>query len=209
MQRQIDKIVKQNNDKKIKLFKQTKEELKELKNDLLDEYLTNSITSKIRRYVASLKLYIIKQKDSKYIQLRPLVPKQLAPKSSQPWKQIRTRYAEGGLRGFFRSQSNEQTVDANTAMLYFCRSELSQWATEEWERIRTRYAEGGLNGVFQRTDETLNSIPSLKLSPSSFQLRQTIDIQRVFQASFEQTSCETPYTEVSILDYISKKIGSI
>ncbi len=190
-QKQTEKALKQINDDKAGFFKQAKAKLSQSRANLLDEYLSESLTSKISEAVDKLKSQVIKKEGCKYIELRAIVTKQVTER-----------------RGVKSSKSKEKIIDANTALIDLCRSELSQWANEEWERICTQYTEGGLKGILQRNSETLSSIPGLNLSHSALQPRQTIDFQEIFASSLKKPACETRYQEVSPLFYLLKKVRS-
>ncbi|MBW4490638.1 MAG: FHA domain-containing protein [Trichocoleus desertorum ATA4-8-CV12] len=191
LQKKTDKSIRQLSDDKIEIFKQAKAKLSQSRANLLDEYLSESLTSKIGEAVDKLKSQVIKKEGCKYIELRAIVTKQVTER-----------------RGIKSSKSKEKIVDANTALIDLCRSELSQWANEEWERICTQYTEGGLKGILQRNYETLSSIPGLNLSHSALQPRQTIDFQEIFASSLKKPACETRYQEVSPLFYLLKKVRS-
>ncbi|MBD1935653.1 MULTISPECIES: FHA domain-containing protein [Cyanophyceae] len=191
LQKKTDKSIRQLCDDKIELFKQAKAKLSQSRANLLDEYLSESLTSKISEAVDKLKSQVIKKEGCKYIELRAIVTKQVTER-----------------RGVKSSKPKEKIVDANTALIDLCRAELSQWANEEWERICTRYNQGGLKGLFQKNYQALSSIPALDLSYSALQPRQTIDLQEIFASSLKKPSCETRYQEVSPLFYLLKKVRS-
>jgi pSer/pThr/pTyr-binding forkhead associated (FHA) protein len=191
LQKQTEKALKQLNDERVEFFKQTKAKLNQSKASLIDEYITESIISKISEAVEGLKPHVTKQEGSKFIELKATVTKSVTQR-----------------RGSKNSKPKEKTIDANTAIIDLCRTELSQWASEEWERICTFYAQGGLKGVFQKTYRTLNAIPSLNLSNFSWQPNPTIDIQEVFPTSIKKPPCETRYQAVSPVFFILKRIRS-
>ena len=103
-QKQIEKVVRQ-----------IKDEFKESKRNLLDEYLSNSIISKIRRSVAELEPQVTKREGAKYIQLRSITDQTIDANTTiirfchgdlqqwakEEWKKIHFHQGEGGLSQLF------------------------------------------------------------------------------------------------------------
>ncbi len=191
----LDKLLKQLNEDKGSFFRQARENLKQSKVDFLDEYLENSITCKLRSFVDRLKPRVTKRDGRKYIHLEFSVP----PTSEQ--NRLKHKKLKPGIE--------DKTIDANTALMHFCRSNLSLWATQEWNRLCTTYVRNGLIGLFQRAYETLSSVPALKLSGldhSLFQINYIVDSQSIFQEAIAIPSCVSRYQEVSPISYILKTI---
>lgn len=190
----VEIILRQIQDEKGVLFKQAKEKLRQSKVDLLDDYLENSIPYKIRRFVDQLKPHVVKQRGRKYIQLRFSTIEVVEPKGAKR-KPLKPETVE------------EKSIDANTALMSFCRSELSWWADEEWEMLCLD-SRNGLRGLLQKAYEALHSIPSVNLNRSLFQPQQSIDNQTIFEEAFAMPLTENRYQEASPIVYMLKKIRS-
>jgi pSer/pThr/pTyr-binding forkhead associated (FHA) protein len=187
-------VVRQIQEDKGMFFKQAKDKLKQSKVDLLDDYLENSISYKIRRFVDQLKPHVVKQRGRKYIQLR--------------FSTIEVVESKGAKRKPLKPETvGEKSIDANTALMNFCRSELSWWADEEWE-ILCLCSQNGLRGLLRRAYEALHSIPSVNLNRSLFQPEQSINNQTVFEEAFAMPLSEGRYQEASPVVYMLKKIRS-
>ncbi|MBD2103977.1 FHA domain-containing protein [Leptolyngbya sp. FACHB-261] len=194
LREKLDIALKQINADKSLFFRQAREVLKQSKVDLLDEYLENSISCKIRRFADRLKPCVTKRNRRKYLHLEFLVPSVIEQSESEHKRKLEI---EG------------QVLDANTALMRFCRSRLSFWSNQEWQRLCTTYVQGGLVGLFQRTYNTLSSIPSLDLNhldPSLFQPSHNIDDPSIFQEAIAVPACGNRYQEVSPVSYIFKTI---
>jgi hypothetical protein len=184
----VDKILKQIVDGKTEYLKQIKVKLEQSKDDLLYEPLTHSIMYKIRQATDRLVPHI-PDKHLKYLELGLEVaePKKLKSSRSRAKK------------------ANKPMIDANTFLLETCHQELQQWAANEWQNIWFSYADGGLNGFFQKMHHAVPAITTANnLNPSPSQ--ETIDIQAVFQDSFDRPTCRTAYSDVSLPGYLLKKI---
>lgn len=189
-----DTILKQIQEEKTAFFKQAKDKLKQSKTDLLDDYLENSISYKIRRFVDQLKPHVVKQRGRKYIQLR--------------FSTIEVVESKGAKRKPLKPETvEEKSIDANTALMNFCRSELSWWADEEWEMLCLD-SQNGLRGLLQKAYEALHSIPSVSLNCSLFQPESSIDNQTVFEEAFAMPVSESRYQEASPVVYMLKKVRS-
>ncbi|NJL35732.1 MAG: FHA domain-containing protein [Leptolyngbyaceae cyanobacterium SM1_4_3] len=188
-----DAVLRQIQDDKGVFFKRAKDKLKQSKVDLLDDYLENSISYKIRRFVDQLTPHVVKQRGRKYIQLR--------------FSTIEVVESKGAKRKPLKPETvEEKIIDANTALMNFCRSELSWWADEEWEMCLC--PQTGLRGLLQKAYEALHSIPSVNLNRSLFQPEQTIDNQSIFEEAFAMPLSESRYQEASPIAYMLKKIRS-
>jgi hypothetical protein len=184
----MDKILKQITDGKAEYFKQIKAKLEQSKDDLLYEPLTYSMMYKIRQATDRLVPYI-PDKRLKYLELGLEVAE---PKKS---KSHRSR----------AKKAKKPMIDANTYLLETCHQELQQWAANEWQKICFSYADGGLNSFFQKIHHAVPSTTtSTKLNP--FPGQEMIDIQAVFQDSFDRPTCRTAYSDVSLPGYLLKKI---
>ncbi|MBD2000123.1 FHA domain-containing protein [Leptolyngbya sp. FACHB-541] len=188
----VDTILKQIQDDKAIFFKQTKDKLKQSKVDLLDDYLENSISCKIRRFLDQLKPNVVKYRGRKYIQLRFSTIEVVESKRAKR-KPLKPETVE------------EKTIDANTALMNFCRSELSWWSDEQWE-ILCLCPQSSLRELLQRAYEMLHSIPSVNLNRSLFQPEQSIDNRAVFEEAFAMPLSESRYQEASPIVYMLKKI---
>ncbi|NJO73000.1 MAG: FHA domain-containing protein [Leptolyngbyaceae cyanobacterium RM1_406_9] len=190
----VDIILRQIQDDKATFFKQAKDKLKQSKVDLLDDYLENSISYKIRRFVDQLKPHIVKYRGRKYIQLRFSTIEVVEPK--------------GAKRKLLKPETvEEKAIDANTALMNFCRSELSWWADEEWE-ILCLSPQNSLRELLKKAYEMLHSVPSVDLNRSLFQPEQNIDNQTIFEEAFAMPLSESRYREASPMVYMLKKIRS-
>jgi len=189
-----DTILKQIQEEKAAFFKQAKDKLKQSKTDLLDDYLENSISYKIRRFVDQLKPHVVKQRGRKYIQLR--------------FSTIEVVESKGAKRKPLKPETvEEKSIDANTALMNFCRSELSWWADEEWEILCLDF-QNGLRRLLQKAYEALHSIPSVSLNRSLFQPESSLSNQTVFEEAFAMPVSESRYQEASPVVYMLKKIRS-
>jgi hypothetical protein len=190
----VDVILRQIQDEKATFFKQAKDKLKQSKVDLLDDYLENSISYKIRRFVDQLKPHIVKYRGRKYIQLRFSTIEVVEPKGAKR-KPLKPETVE------------ERAIDANTALMNFCRSELSWWADEEWEMLCLS-PQNSLRELLKKAYEMLHSMPSVDLNRSLFQPEQSIDSQTIFEEAFAMPLSESRYREASPMVYMLKKIRS-
>lgn len=177
-------------------FEQAHERLKPVKTELMNNHLRDSISSKIKRFSDQLKPVVIKHNRKRILQLRYKLPKTLVSLDSPQL-------------GF--AQVAERSIDANTALLYFCQTELGQWVNQEWNDICSKQGGGGIQSLATRMFDLLASIPNINLSScchSSFQPRRAIAYQEVFDEKFTQAKDETPFQEPSPVSYTLKKIRS-
>ena len=191
-QKKTELILKQVTADEVGLFKEIKARINQSKASLLDEYLIESIPCKLSEAVDKLEPCVTKQGGVKYIQL--------TTRLTQPTTERRVSRS--------RNSKKEKVVDANTAIVELCRSELNQWVTEEWYRICTFYAEGGLKEFFHQTYQKLSLVPALNASAIALHPSSTIDLQNVFPDSIKKPPCESRYQGVSPVFFILKKVRS-
>ncbi|MGJ3253943.1 MAG: FHA domain-containing protein, partial [Elainellaceae cyanobacterium] len=178
-------------------FEQAHERLKPVKTELMNNHLRDSISSKIKRFSDQLKPVVIKHNRKRILQLRYKLPKALVSLDSH--------------RLGFAQTTAEHSIDANTALLHFCQTELGQWVNQEWNDICRKQGGGGIHSLATRMFDLLASIPNINLSScchSSVQPRRAIAYQEVFNEKFTQAKDETPFQEPSPVSYTLKKIRS-
>lgn len=191
-QREIEKAIKQISDYKNECLKEFKARLDQSREDLLYEPLTYSILYKIRQAVDQLSPYLPDRR-SKHLELALMLTE--TPQAKR--KRSRSKAKQPPV------------VAANDFLTQVCHEELNQWALNEWQKMLTGHAGGGLQGLFQKTQHAIQMVSGIE-GDLSLQPQPTLDLQPIFQDSFDQPPCKTPYTDVSLPGYLLKKIrGSL
>lgn len=103
-------LLKSINEQKTSLIRAIEASLNQSRQDLLDDTLADSITQKLQRIVDELEAHVIKQKDQKYLKLRPpnselnvndfivqFCERELLSWADQEWRKICQQYGNGGL----------------------------------------------------------------------------------------------------------------
>jgi hypothetical protein len=124
-------------------------------------------------------------------------------KNVKTWNQSRQKS--------IKCDSQERTIDANTALLNFCYSELTCWIDREWEYLWRSPVHHNLEGLWQRGYDLLNSTSSLNspyFSSIVLQPAPPINHQLTVDETFAKAVCETRHQEPSPVVHILKKIRS-
>lgn len=103
-----------------------------------------------------------------------------------------------------QSKTSTTTGGLNQELTYFCRSQVSKWATQEWQNLCSSYGEGGWIALLQRMITTLKVIPSLRSPDELKQTLQPVDLNRVLEDSAIECDCEISYKTESAIAYIFK-----
>lgn len=188
LQRELEKSIKQIHDYKTECAKEFKARLDQSKEDLLYEPLTHSILYKIRHAVDQLSPYI-PNRQAKHLELALLLTE--TPQATRKRKRSKAK--------------QPPMIAANDFLTQLCHDELNQWASNEWQKISTGYSGAGLQGLFQRTQQAMQLVSGLE-DDRPLQPESTLELQAIFQDSFDQPPCKTPYTDVSLPGYLLKKV---
>jgi hypothetical protein len=87
-----------------------------------------------------------------------------------------------------------------------CHDEMTKWSISEWKKIQTEYFDGGFRTLLQKSHETLNFIPEVKISKSVFVSSQTLNVQSVLGFTEVEPTFELRYKQNGFWGYMFKNI---
>ncbi|MDX2211731.1 MAG: FHA domain-containing protein [Oculatellaceae cyanobacterium bins.114] len=194
----------------LSLFKQMRERLPQAKSRLLDDYLESSILNRIQQFVHRLQACVVQQHGKKLLQLKP--PASTAM-SAMP-KRAKIRRRKSRLVVFqTRSQVQREMAapppdnDANTALICFCRNELTQWADQEWREFLMGNDIKNTKGAVDLLEDLRAVLTSHGESLDDLSLQITSpDYTPVFDEIFTKPLDSTRYQEPHPFFHILKKV---
>lgn len=178
LKKNIDKTYKQVDERRDSFFKQVRGDLNLAKADLLNEFKQSSISYKIQQFTKNLQPQISDRGGFRYISL--------------------------GVAN--NSNKNKSGSNVHAMAVELCHDEMTKWSISEWKKIQTEYFDGGFRTLLQKSHETLNFIPEVKISKSLFVSSQTLNVQSVLGFTEVEPTFELRYKQAGFFGHMFKNI---
>jgi pSer/pThr/pTyr-binding forkhead associated (FHA) protein len=178
LKKNIDKTYRQVDERRDSFFRQVRSDLTLAKADLLNEFKQSSIFYKIQQFT-----------------------KNLYPQVSD-----RDAFRHISLRVAKTSVKSKSSNNVHAMAVELCHDELTKWSISEWKKIQTEYFDGGFRTLLQKSHETLNFIPEVKISKSVFVSSQTLNVQSVLGFTEVEPTFELRYKQPGFIGYMLKNL---
>ena len=180
-------------------FDQIEDYLISAEKQLFDDLYADSFPCKLQLFSEQLKPAIHKFEHRKILQLRHDSPLNVNSKATSLDEQPSP------------DCSSPQTINANDAMLAFCKLELYQWSQNLWLKVRSNPINGGIAHLHKEILLALESVSWLDVSQIKKKLNcqdLEIDIDAIFNNDFAQVPDEVLIKEPSAFPYLVRKFRS-
>jgi len=178
LKKNIDKTYKRVDDQRDAFFKQVKSDLNLAKADLLNEFKQSSISYKIQQFTKNLHPQVSDRGGFRYVSL--------------------------GVSS--NSSKNKSGSNVHAMAVELCHEEMTKWSISEWKKIQTEYFDGGFRTLLQKSHETLNFVPEVKISKSMFVSSQTLNVQSVLGFTEVEPTFEVRYKQAGFFGHMFKNI---